>query len=123
MKRRNVDNANTQICICTFPTCRGCCCSSHCSRSHSPSSESDVAGAPPLSEVEGQGDPSSARCPETWAAQPAQTPPPTPRFPWLLLLAIPAVEQVPLKGVSPEALEGEAGQAQCYSPQRSLSVG
>ncbi len=115
----------TVIVICEFPTCRGCCCSSRCSRSHSPSSESDVAGAPPLSEVEGQGDPLSARCPETWAARPAQTPPPNPQPPSLPPLAALAVraERVPLREGSPEAPEGERDRAGCCSPERSLSVG
>lgn len=115
----------TVIVICESPTCRGCCCSSHCSRSHSPSSESDVAGAPPLSEVEGQGDPLSAHCPETWAARPAQTPPPTPQPPSLPPLVTPAVraELVPPREESPGAPEGERDWAVCCSPERSLSVG
>ena len=115
----------TVIVICERRTYRGCCCSSRCSRSHSPSSESDVAGAPPLSEVEGQGDPLSARCPETWAARPAQTPPPTPRppsLPPLVTLAV-RVERVPQGERSPVAPEGERVRAGCCSPERSLSVG
>lgn len=113
----------TVIVICGFPTCQGCCCSSRCSRSHSPSSGSDAAGAPPLSEVEGQGDPSSARCPETWAARPAQTPPPTPRSPFPLLPATLALEPAPQRGGGLGAPEGEAAQEECCSPGKSLSVG
>lgn len=64
-----------------FLTCQGCCCFSRCSRSHSPFSESAAAGAPPLSEVEGQGYPSSAPGPQTWAARSPLTLPPTPLSP------------------------------------------
>lgn len=115
----------TVIVICELPTCQGCCCSSHCSRSHSPSSGSVSAGAPPLSEVEEQGDPSSARHPGTWAARPARTLPPTPQPPSFLPLATLAVwvEQVPPRERSPGAPEGERDQEGCCSPERSLSVG
>lgn len=115
----------TVMVICESPTGRGCCCSAHCSRSHFPSSESDVAGAPPLSEVEGQGDPLSARCPETWAVRPAQTPPPTPQPPSLpppAALALKA-ERVPPRQRFPGSPEGGREQAGCCSPERSLSVG
>lgn len=113
--------AETVIFICASPTCRGCCCSSHCSRSHFPSSESDVAGAPPLSEVEGQGDPLSAHCPGTWAALPAQIPIPSLQSPSLPILVTLAewVEWVPPRGGSPGTLEGERDRAACCSPERS----
>jgi len=112
----------TVIVICEGPTCQGCCYFSHCFRSHFPSSGSDVAGAPPLLEVEEQGDPLSARCPETSAARPARSPPPS-HWPLSLpLLAVLTVEYVPPRGGNPGGLEGEGVQVQCCSPNRCLFV-
>lgn len=106
----------TVIVICELRTCQGCCCSSHCSRSHSPSSESDAAGAPLLSEVEEEGDPSPARFPQTFPNPRCPScPPPATLAVWM--------EQVLLKERSPGTPKGKREQVGCCSPGKSLAVG
>lgn len=103
------------------PTCRGCCCSSRYSRSHFPFFESDVAVAPPFSEVEGRGGPWPAHFQMTWAAPPALSRPPRPSCLTLAQLAA-VVERLPPQQTDPGPLRGEREQAECCSPQRNLSL-